>query len=83
MLKGTYFIQPYKVGTRTKSAGDARSLVLTIPKEVARQCEVTPDSVFMVQADIARKIVKLSKVKLSEGREEKTPPAMGTEDQSA
>jgi hypothetical protein len=54
-----YAIQPYEVGTK-----GARSLALIIPARIARQCDITTDTMFSVKADTRTKAVTLQTIKL-------------------
>jgi hypothetical protein len=56
-----YAIQPYEVGTK-----GAESLALIIPARIARQCDITTDTVFSVKADERTKTVTLQTIKLLE-----------------
>jgi hypothetical protein len=60
-----YVIQPYAVGTK-----GARSLALIIPARIARQCDITTDTMFSVKADTRTKAVTLQTVNLMTTEEE-------------
>jgi hypothetical protein len=54
-----YGIQPYYLGSKR-----GRSLALIIPARIARQCDITTDSMFCVKADIGTKTVTIETIKL-------------------
>jgi hypothetical protein len=54
-----YTIQPYAVGSK-----GGKSLALVIPAGIARQCDITTDTVFSVKADERTNAVTLQTVKL-------------------
>jgi hypothetical protein len=60
-----YAIQPYAVGSKS-----AKSLALIIPARIARQCEITTDTMFSVKADTRTKAVTLQTIKLTEDENE-------------
>jgi hypothetical protein len=55
------FVQPYQVGQKNK-----KSLAIIIPAKIARQCQITPDTLFSVKGDRTTKAVTLQTVKLTE-----------------
>jgi hypothetical protein len=65
-----YATQPYEVGSKR-----GRSLALIIPAGIARQCNITPNTVFSVKADTRTKTVTLQTINLTteeDGDENKT-----------
>jgi hypothetical protein len=77
----TYAIQPYAVGSK-----GAKSLALIIPARIARQCDITPNTMFSVKADRKTKAVTLQTVKLlkeEEGNDNKKAGAVEVSDLSA
>jgi heterodisulfide reductase subunit A-like polyferredoxin len=54
------FVQPYQVGQKNK-----KSLAVIIPAKIARQCNITPDTLFSVKGDRTTKAVTLQTVKLT------------------
>lgn len=58
-------IQPYAVGSK-----GARSLAVIIPAGIARQCDITTDTMFFVKADTRTKAVTLQTIKLLEDENE-------------
>jgi hypothetical protein len=57
----TYVIQPYEVGSK-----GGKSLAIIIPAKIARQCQITPNTLFSVKGDRTTKAVTLQTVKLTE-----------------
>jgi hypothetical protein len=60
-----YAIQPYAVGSK-----GAKSLALIIPARIARQCNITPNTMFSVKADKRTKAVTLQTIKVLEDGDE-------------
>jgi heterodisulfide reductase subunit A-like polyferredoxin len=54
------FVQPYQVGQKNK-----KSLAVIIPAKIARQCNITPETLFSVRANMSTKAVTLQTVKLT------------------
>lgn len=54
------FVQPYQVRQKNK-----KSLAVIIPAKIARQCNITPDTLFSVKGDRTTKAVTLQTVKLT------------------
>lgn len=72
-----YAIQPYEVGTK-----GAESLAIIIPKRIARQCDITTDTMFSVKADTSTKTVILQTIKLMTEDENENKKA-GTDEVSS
>lgn len=53
-----YATQPYHVGSK-----GGKSLAVIIPAGIARQCDITTDTVFSVKADTRTKAVTLQTIK--------------------
>jgi hypothetical protein len=64
-----YATQPYEVGSKR-----GKSLAVIIPAGIARQCNITTDTVFSVKADTMTKAVTLQTINLptEDGDENKT-----------
>jgi hypothetical protein len=60
-----YATQPYAVGSKA-----GKSLAVIIPAKIARQCDITTDTVFSVKADTRTKAVTLQTIKLLENGDE-------------
>jgi hypothetical protein len=56
------FVQPYYVGQKNK-----KSLAVIIPAKIARQCNITPETLFSVRANMSTKAVTLQTIKLVDG----------------
>lgn len=71
MAKCNHYVQPYEVGGRKKS------LALIIPADVAKNCNITPESLFNIQTDLQSKTVRVSIVTVAEQGKKEVPPANG------
>jgi hypothetical protein len=76
------FVQPYQVGQKNK-----KSLAIIIPAKIARQCQITPDTLFSVKGDRTTMAVTLQTVKLTteeeDGDENKKAGAVEVSDLTA
>jgi antitoxin component of MazEF toxin-antitoxin module len=69
-----YATQPYHVGSKR-----GNSLAVIIPAGIARQCDITTDTVFSVKADTRIKAVILQTIKLTTEDEKENKKAGAVE----
>jgi hypothetical protein len=70
MIKRLYLVQPYLVGSK-----QGRSLVLTIPSEVAKHCNLDTSTIFFMRIDAQTKTIILRAMnETAQGQYEKVIP---------
>jgi hypothetical protein len=69
-----YVTQPYAVGSKR-----GKSLALIIPARITRECNITPETLFSVRANMSTKAVILQTVKLTTEDEDENKKAGAVE----